>query len=165
MPPVVPEPAAVCAAGCFCCLAAVLWVLFGIGGTDRKRTPTDIEKIRVLPDGMANQIAAGEAVGRPASVVKELLEMPSMLEAASATVNFGRRGRALIQVVDNGCGMNEPDARMALERHATSKIASVEDLLTPAFVRFSRRGASVDRFGGRGASCVRVPLRRKWARG
>ena len=88
----------------------------------------DIEKIRVLPDGVANQIAAGEVVGRPASVVKELLENAVDAGSTSVTVNFKEGGRALIQVVDNGCGMNEPDARMAFERHATSKIASVEDL-------------------------------------
>ena len=79
----------------------------------------DIEKIRVLPDGVANQIAAGEVVGRPASVVKELLENAVDAGSTSVTVNFKEGGRALIQVVDNGCGMNEPDASMAFERHAT----------------------------------------------
>ncbi len=88
----------------------------------------DIEKIRVLPDGVANQIAAGEVVGRPASVVKELLENAVDAESTLITVNFKEGGRAWIQVIDNGCGMNEPDARMAFERHATSKITSVEDL-------------------------------------
>ena len=105
----------------------------------------DIEKIRVLPDGVANQIAAGEVVGRPASVVKELLENAVDAGSTSVTVNFKEGGRALIQVVDNGCGMNEPDARMAFERHATSKIASVEDLS-----RLHSFGFRGDRFGGRG---------------
>lgn len=110
----------------------------------------DIEKIRVLPDGVANQIAAGEVVGRPASVVKELLENAVDAGSTSVTVNFKEGGRALIQVVDNGCGMNEPDARMAFERHADLENRFGRGSLTPAFVRFSRRGASVDRFGGRG---------------
>lgn len=87
-----------------------------------------MDKIRVLSDGVANQIAAGEVVGRPASVVKELLENAVDAGSSSITVNFKDGGRSLIQVVDNGCGMSETDARLAFERHATSKIQTTEDL-------------------------------------
>lgn len=87
-----------------------------------------MDKIRVLSDGVANQIAAGEVVGRPASVVKELLENAVDAGSSSITVNFKEGGRSLIQVVDNGCGMSETDARLAFERHATSKIQTTEDL-------------------------------------
>ncbi len=87
-----------------------------------------MDKIRVLSDGVANQIAAGEVVGRPASVVKELMENAVDAGSSSITVNFKEGGRSLIQVVDNGCGMSENDARLAFERHATSKIQTTEDL-------------------------------------
>lgn len=87
-----------------------------------------MDKIRVLSDGVANQIAAGEVVGRPASVVKELMENAVDAGSNSITVNFKEGGRSLIQVVDNGCGMSETDARLAFERHATSKIQTTEDL-------------------------------------
>ena len=87
-----------------------------------------MDKIRVLSDGVANQIAAGEVVRRPASVVKELMENAVDAGSSSITVNFKDGGRTLIQVVDNGCGMSENDARLAFERHATSKIQTTEDL-------------------------------------
>ena len=86
------------------------------------------DRIRVLPDGVANQIAAGEVVGRPASVVKELMENAVDAGSTSVTVNYREGGRALIQVVDNGCGMSQTDARLAFERHATSKIREASDL-------------------------------------
>lgn len=89
-----------------------------------------MDKIRVLSDRVANQIAAGEVVGRPASVVKELLENAVDAGSTSVTVNFKEGGRSLIHVVDNGCGMSDSDARMAFEHHATSKIKSTEDLYT-----------------------------------
>ncbi len=88
----------------------------------------EIQKIQVLPDGVANQIAAGEVVGRPASVVKELMENAVDAGSTSIKVNFREGGRSLIQVIDNGCGMSTADARLAFERHATSKIRSVDDL-------------------------------------
>jgi DNA mismatch repair protein MutL len=84
--------------------------------------------IKLLPDNIANQIAAGEVVQRPASVVKELLE--NSVDAGSRNIRLIVRqgGKALIQVVDDGCGMSETDARMSFERHATSKIRGLDDL-------------------------------------
>lgn len=84
--------------------------------------------IRLLPDHVANQIAAGEVVQRPASVVKELLE--NAIDAGGTTIKLIVKdgGKALVQVVDNGVGMSETDARLSFERHATSKIQSAEDL-------------------------------------
>jgi len=84
--------------------------------------------IHLLPDAVANQIAAGEVVQRPASVVKELIE--NSIDAGSSSVKVITKdgGKTLIQVIDNGCGMSETDARMSLERHATSKISKASDL-------------------------------------
>jgi len=84
--------------------------------------------IHLLPDHIANQIAAGEVIQRPASVVKELMENAVDAGAGRIIVHIKEAGRALIQVIDDGEGMSETDARMAFERHATSKIASVQDL-------------------------------------
>lgn len=84
--------------------------------------------IRLLPDHVANQIAAGEVVQRPASVVKELLENAVDAGATSIKLVVKDAGKTLIQVTDNGKGMNEVDARMCFERHATSKISLAEDL-------------------------------------
>lgn len=84
--------------------------------------------IRLLPDHVANQIAAGEVVQRPASVVKELLENAVDAGATSVKLVVKDAGKTLIQVIDNGKGMNEIDARMCFERHATSKISLAEDL-------------------------------------
>ncbi len=85
-------------------------------------------KIRVLPDSVANQIAAGEVVGSPASVVKEMTENAIDAGASLVTVNFRADGRELVQVIDNGCGMTPADARLAFDKHATSKITSLEDI-------------------------------------
>src|SRR5688500_4048612 len=84
--------------------------------------------IKLLPDHIANQIAAGEVVQRPASAVKELME--NAIDAGASKVNLIVKdgGRTLIQVVDNGSGMSAIDARMSFERHATSKIATADDL-------------------------------------
>lgn len=84
--------------------------------------------IQLLPDSIANQIAAGEVVQRPASVVKELLENSVDAKAKSIQVIIREAGRNLIQIVDDGVGMTETDARMSFERHATSKIRSSDDL-------------------------------------
>ncbi len=86
--------------------------------------------IHLLPDSIANQIAAGEVVQRPASVVKELLENSLDAGAAEVTLIVKDAGKALIQVIDDGKGMSETDARMSFERHATSKIRTSEDLFT-----------------------------------
>ena len=87
---------------------------------------TDI--IQLLPDSIANQIAAGEVIQRPASAVKELLE--NAIDAGASTVKLILKdaGKTLIQVIDDGCGMSETDARMCFERHATSKIRTSDDL-------------------------------------
>jgi len=86
--------------------------------------------IRLLPDSVANQIAAGEVIQRPASVVKELAENAVDAGATEISMVIRDAGRTLVQVIDNGTGMSETDARLAFERHATSKIASAEDLFT-----------------------------------
>jgi DNA mismatch repair protein MutL len=84
--------------------------------------------IQLLPDNIANQIAAGEVIQRPASAVKELLENAVDAGATEIKLIVNDAGKALIQVIDNGKGMSTTDARMAFERHATSKISSIEDL-------------------------------------
>lgn len=84
--------------------------------------------INLLPDSVANQIAAGEVIQRPASVVKELVENSLDSGADEIVIHIKDAGRTLIQVSDNGCGMSPTDARMAFERHATSKISAAKDL-------------------------------------
>jgi len=84
--------------------------------------------IQLLPDHVANQIAAGEVVQRPASVVKELLENAIDAKATSIQLLIKDAGKTLVQVIDNGSGMSVTDARLSFERHATSKISSAEDL-------------------------------------
>tara|TARA_R110001592_G_scaffold363155_1_gene680746 strand:+ start:20037 stop:21887 length:1851 start_codon:yes stop_codon:yes gene_type:complete len=86
--------------------------------------------IRLLPDNVANQIAAGEVVQRPASVVKELLENSVDSEASEVKLIARESGKTFIQVIDNGTGMSETDSRMAFERHATSKITKAEDIFS-----------------------------------
>ncbi|MGA7522115.1 MAG: DNA mismatch repair endonuclease MutL [Acidobacteriaceae bacterium] len=93
-------------------------------------------RIRILSDQVANQIAAGEVVDRPASVVKELLENALDAGATRIRVEIEAGGRKLIQVADNGCGMVRDDALLAFERHATSKIRSSDDLLSIATLGF-----------------------------
>ena len=86
--------------------------------------------IRLLPDSLANQIAAGEVVQRPASAIKELLENSIDAGADEITVIIKDAGKTMMQIMDNGKGMSETDARMSLERHATSKITKSEDLFS-----------------------------------
>ncbi len=87
-----------------------------------------LDVIKLLPDSVANQIAAGEVIQRPASAVKELME--NALDAGATQIDLVVKdaGKSMIMVVDNGCGMSETDARMCFERHATSKISKAEDL-------------------------------------
>ena len=86
------------------------------------------DKIVLLPDNIANQIAAGEVIQRPASAVKELLENAVDAGATEIKLIVADAGKSLLQVIDNGSGMSETDARLCFERHATSKITSIEDL-------------------------------------
>jgi len=109
-------------------------------------------RIRVLSDQVANQIAAGEVVDRPASVVKELLENALDAGATRIRVEVEAGGRKLIRITDDGCGMNRDDALLAFERHATSKLRSADDLLAIATLGF--RGEALPSI----ASVARVTL-------
>src|SRR5437667_1550914 len=93
-------------------------------------------RIRVLPDQVANKIAAGEVVERPASVVKELLENSLDAGATRFRIEVESGGRRLIRITDDGCGMSRDDAMLAFERHATSKLRDVKDLLSIATLGF-----------------------------
>ena len=84
--------------------------------------------IHLLPDAVANQIAAGEVIQRPASIIKELVENAIDAHATRIQVVVEDAGKSLVQVIDNGCGMSGTDARLSFERHATSKIAKAHDL-------------------------------------
>ncbi len=109
--------------------------------------------IRLLPDAVANQIAAGEVVQRPASVVKELLENAVDAGATAVDLVIKDAGKSLIQVIDNGAGMSVADSRMAFERHATSKISRADDLF--AIRSFGFRGEALASI----ASVARVELK------
>ena len=131
------------------------------------------EKIRVLPDTVINQIAAGEVIENPASVVKELVENALDAGATSIAIEIKGGGLKLIRVIDDGCGMGRDDALLSLERHATSKIFSAEDLFTLQTMGFrgealasiasishltlltaSKEGTRIEVEGGRVVSCV-----------
>ena len=99
------------------------------------------DRIKLLPEIVANQIKAGEVVESPSSAVKEMLENAIDAGATCVKVNFSNGGRDLIQVVDNGCGMSPTDARMAFECHATSKIATLDDIY--ALHTFGFRGEAL----------------------
>src|ERR1700741_2305851 len=109
-------------------------------------------RIRVLSDQVANQIAAGEVVDRPASVVKELLENALDAGASRIRVEVEAGGRKLIRISDDGCGMNRDDGVLALELHASSKLRTVNDLLSIATLGF--RGEALPSI----ASVARVTL-------
>lgn len=102
--------------------------------------------IRVLPDSVANQIAAGEVIQRPASVIKELVENAIDAGAQHIQVIVKDAGRTSVQVIDDGKGMSEMDARLAFERHATSKIQSANDSFLPSYDGFP--------WGGVGFYCI-----------
>ena len=86
--------------------------------------------IKLLPDSVANQIAAGEVIQRPASVIKELVENAIDAQATHIQIILKDAGRTLIQIIDDGVGMSETDARLAFERHSTSKIRNADDFFT-----------------------------------
>src|ERR1700690_2930969 len=95
-----------------------------------------MSRIRILAENVANKIAAGEVVERPASVVKELLENALDAGARSVRIEVESGGKRLIRVQDDGCGMNRDDAMLAFERHATSKLRTTDDLLSIATLGF-----------------------------
>ena len=99
------------------------------------------DKIRLLPDTVASQIAAGEVVNRPASVVKEMMENSVDAGATAITVSYRNGGKELIKVIDDGEGMSPLDARMAFDKHATSKITRIEDVY--ALHTFGFRGEAL----------------------
>lgn len=114
-----------------------------------------LDIIQILPDSVANQIAAGEVVQRPASVVKELAENAVDAKATQIKVIIKDAGKTLVQVIDNGMGMSDTDARLAFERHATSKIRKADDLF--AINTFGFRGEALASI----AAIAQVELRTK----
>ena len=108
-------------------------------------------KIKLLPEIVANQIAAGEVVNNPSSVVKEMMENAVDAGAGSVTVNYRNAGMELLQIVDDGCVMSPMDARMAFDRHATSKITSLDDVY------------NLHTFGFRGEALASIAIAKSFA--
>ena len=118
-----------------------------------------MSRIRILPETVANKIAAGEVVERPASVVKELLENALDAGARSIRIETESGGKRLIRVIDDGCGMNHDDALLAFERHATSKLRTADDLLSIATLGF--RGEALPSIAAISRCCWKRVTRRK----
>ena len=133
-----------------------------------------MSRIRILAENVANKIAAGEVVERPASVVKELLENALDAGARSIRIEVESGGKRMIRVIDDGCGMNHDDALLAFERHATSKLRTADDLLSIATLGFRGEAlpsiaadfaaAARDAHGGRRAGNSRRIRRRQACR-
>ncbi len=112
-----------------------------------------MSNIKILPENICNRIAAGEVIERPASIVKELVENSIDAKATKITVNIEKAGSKLISVTDNGCGMDEDDALLCLEQHATSKIRNTKDI--EEIISFGFRGEAIPSI----ASVTRFTLR------
>ena len=115
--------------------------------------------IQILPEHIANQIAAGEVIQRPSSVVKELLENSIDAGGVNINVNIVDAGKTLIQVIDDGCGMSEKDAEICFQRHATSKIQKANDLFEIKTMGF--RGEALSSIGSISMVNIKTKLTEK----